>query len=63
MQCTRCYTHMQLVKRENHQDSFLEWHQCPLCRRVEFIAEPVRHALDLSSNTAHGTENLSSTYS
>lgn len=46
MQCTRCYSHMRLVKRENHQDSFLEWHQCPVCNRVEFISEPVRYDLD-----------------
>jgi len=47
MQCTRCYTHMQLVKRENHPDSSLEWHQCPLCKRMEFIAEPIHYELDL----------------
>ncbi len=48
MQCKRCYSHMQLVKRENHQDSFLEWHQCPACKRMEFISEPVHYDFDLT---------------
>lgn len=46
MQCTRCYSNMQLVKRENHQASLLEWHQCPLCRRMEFLSQPVHHDLE-----------------
>lgn len=50
MECTRCYTHMQLVKRENHQDSFLEWHQCPLCRRMEFTSQPVHYDLGLTDD-------------
>ena len=45
MQCTRCYSNMQLVKRENHQSSLLEWHQCPLCQRLEFLSQPV-HQID-----------------
>ena len=52
MQCTRCYTSMQLTKRENHADSFLEWHQCPLCKRVEFIAKPVRYEVELPDSPA-----------
>lgn len=47
MQCKRCYSNMQLVKRENHQASLLEWHQCPLCRRMEFLSQPVHHDLEL----------------
>ena len=53
MQCTRCYTHMQLVKRENHQSSFLEWHQCPLCRRMEFIAEPIHNESSVADHDMH----------
>ena len=50
MECTRCYTHMQLVKRENHRDSFLEWHQCPLCLRMDFISQPVHYDLGLTDD-------------
>jgi hypothetical protein len=46
MQCTRCYSNMQLVKRETHQASLLEWHQCPLCRRMEFLSQPVHYDLE-----------------
>ncbi len=58
MQCTRCYSHMQLVKRENHQDSFLEWHQCPVCNRMEFISEPVRYNSDLSSHASQRPDHV-----
>jgi hypothetical protein len=47
MQCTRCFSKMRLVKRENHQASQLEWHQCPLCDRKEFLSHPIHHELDL----------------
>ena len=52
MQCTRCYSNMQLVKREDHQSSLLEWHQCPLCQRIEFLSQPAHHNLDQVHYTA-----------
>jgi len=54
MQCTRCYSSMQLVKRENHQDSYLEWHQCPLCQRLEFLSHPVKHEQELALQPVQG---------
>ena len=62
MQCTRCYTHMQLAKRENHQHSFLEWHQCPLCKRMEFIAEPIRYEIDHAESLTSAPVNLRTAY-
>lgn len=53
MQCTRCYSPMQLIRRENHQDSYLEWHQCPTCQRLEFLSQPVHHELDLIQKATH----------
>jgi len=58
MQCTRCYTQMQLVKRENHQSSYLEWHQCPLCRRMEFISHPVHFDFELINTLENDHFNL-----
>jgi hypothetical protein len=54
---------MQLVKRENHQDSFLEWHQCPVCRRIEFKAQPVRYELDLTGGIMAGAAQRRAIYS
>lgn len=56
MQCKHCYTHMQLVRRENHQNSFLEWYQCPVCIRMELISEPVQYRCDSTSEGADNTE-------
>ena len=56
MQCTRCYSNMQLVKRENHQDSLLEWHQCPLCRRMEFLSRPAHYELEPFKNLLESAE-------
>jgi hypothetical protein len=63
MQCTRCYTYMQLAKRENHQHSSLEWHQCPLCKRMEFIAEPIRYETDPVESLISTPVNLRAAYS
>jgi hypothetical protein len=42
MRCARCHSHMNLTRREDHRDSYLEWYNCRTCGRTEFVSYPAR---------------------
>ncbi len=40
MHCKRCHAVMERTRREVNPNSQLEWYACPICQRMEFVAEP-----------------------